>query len=54
MGDPPFSLLQFHATSTTRFPRTSLFGWMPNPGDFEAAMRPFTRWGAPSAVLTVT
>jgi hypothetical protein len=40
--------------STTGFPSTSIFGVMPRPGDFDAAMRPFTRCGAPSAVLTVT
>ena len=42
----------FHDTTTTAFPSTSIFGVMPRPGDVEAAMRPFTRCGAPSAMLT--
>ncbi len=42
----------FHATTTTAFPSTSIFGVMPRPGDLDAAMRPFTRCGAPSAMLT--
>ena len=44
----------FREISTTGLPSASSFGWMPRPGDFDAAMRPFTRLGAPSAVLTVT
>jgi Magnesium chelatase, subunit ChlI len=40
--------------STTGLPSASSFGWMPRPGDFDAVMRPLTRLGAPSAVLTVT
>ena len=43
-----------YPTTTTGAPSTSIFGAMPSPGDFDAAMRPFTRCGAPSAVLTVT
>src|ERR1700722_17565892 len=43
-----------HEISTTPLPSTASFGWMPKPGDFEAAMRPLTRWGEPSAMLTVT
>ena len=42
----------FHDTTTTACPSTSIFGVMPRPGDVEAAMRPFTRCGAPSAMLT--
>jgi predicted RNase H-like HicB family nuclease len=43
-----------YSTTTARLPSTSIFGVMPRPGEREAAMRPFTRCGAPSAVLTVT
>ncbi len=43
-----------YSTTTMRLPRTSSFGLMPRPGDLEALMRPFTRCGAPSAVLMVT
>lgn len=35
-------------------PRTLILGSIPRPGAVDAAIRPFTRWGAPSAVLTVT
>ena len=35
-------------------PSTSIRGAMPRPGAVDAAMRPFTRCGAPSAVDTVT
>jgi len=44
----------FHEILRTALPSTAGFGWMPKPGDFGAAMRPLTRWGAPLAVLTVT
>ena len=43
-----------HAISTTRGPSTSSFGVMPRPGAVLADMKPFTRCGAPVAVLTVT
>jgi len=43
-----------HSTTTTGFPNTSIFGRTPNPNSRDAASRPFTRCGAPSAVLTVT
>ena len=51
---PSCGAVAVYSTTTTRLPSTSSFGWMPRPGDFEAAMRPFTRCGAPTAVLTVT
>ena len=41
-------------TSTTTGPSTSNFGSIPNPGSSLAAIKPSTRCGAPSAVLTVT
>ena len=41
-------------TSTTRGPSTSHFGRTPRPGAGLASMKPLTRCGAPSAVLTVT
>ena len=42
------------ATSRTGLPRTSILGSIPRPGKVLAAMKPFTRCGAPVAVLTVT
>ena len=39
---------------STGFPRTSARGLTPRPGPAGAAMRPRTRRGAPSAMLTVT
>ena len=44
----------FALSTSAGFPSTSIFGVMPRPGAVDAAMRPFTRCGAPSAVLTVT
>ena len=41
-------------TSTSGRPSTLSRGRTPRPGSLEAAMRPFFRFGAPSAVLTVT
>ena len=41
-------------TTTTGSPSTSIRGLIPNPGARGAAIRPSTRRGAPSAVLTVT
>ena len=49
---PPTLWVAFHSTTTTRLPSTSSFGVMPRPGLVLAAMRPFTRCGAPSAMLT--
>ncbi len=43
-----------HAMSTTRLPRMSIRGVIPNPGSSLASMKPCRRCGAPSAVLTVT
>ena len=43
-----------YCTITTGFPRISIRGLIPRPGSVLAAMKPFTRCGAPSAVLTVT
>ena len=43
-----------HRTSTTGDPSTSSRGTIPNPGDEEACIIPFTRCGAPSARLTET
>ena len=43
-----------YSTTTTGFPSTSIFGAMPRPGAVLAAIKPFTRCGAPSAVETVT
>ena len=43
-----------YATTKTGSPRTSILGSIPSPGLIEAAIRPFTRFGAPSAMLTVT
>ena len=42
------------ATSTRGRPSTFGRGRTPSPGSVEAAMRPLRRFGAPSAVLTVT
>lgn len=46
--------LSAYETSKTAFPKTSIFGTTPRPGSRLAAINPFTRFGAPSAVLTVT
>jgi hypothetical protein len=43
-----------YPTSTTARPSTSIFGTIPSPGSVLAAILPFSRCGAPSAVLTVT
>ena len=43
-----------HSTTSTGLPSTSILGVMPRPGRVLEAMRPLTRRGAPSAVLTVT
>ncbi len=43
-----------HSTTTAGSPRTSIRGWIPRPGASEADIRPSTRRGAPTAVLTVT
>ncbi len=43
-----------HFVSTTGSPSTSIRGLTPKPGAFDAAMRPLSRLGAPSAVLRVT
>ena len=43
-----------YPTSSTGSPRTSILGLTPSPGTVDAAMRPCTRSGAPSAVDTVT
>ena len=40
--------------SSTAAPSTSRRGTTPRPGAVDAAMRPLTRRGAPSAMLTVT
>jgi hypothetical protein len=41
-------------TSTTRGPSTSIRGVVPSPGAVPAHRTPFSRYGAPVAVLTVT
>lgn len=41
-------------TEITGSPRTSMRGVIPNPGCVDAAMRPWRRCGAPSAMLRVT
>lgn len=41
-------------TEITACPSTSQRGSTPKPGFSGAAMRPFLRWGAPVALLTVT
>ena len=46
--------LVFYSTTSTGGPRTSIRGVMPSPGVVDAASRPFTRCGAPSAIDTVT
>src|SRR5712692_5810272 len=43
-----------HPMTGAGLPSTSIFGVMPRPGRVLAAIRPLTRCGAPSAVLTVT
>lgn len=43
-----------HFVSKTGSPSTSIRGLTPRPGAFDAAMRPLSRFGAPSAVLRVT
>ena len=43
-----------YETWRTGSPRASGMGVTPRPGSVEADMRPLTRCGAPSAVLTVT
>ena len=43
-----------YSTTTTGWPSTSMRGVTPRPGAVEAASRPLTRCGAPSAIETVT
>jgi hypothetical protein len=43
-----------HDSSSTGLPSTSILGVIPRPGRIADAIRPWTRWGAPSAMLTVT
>ena len=43
-----------YSMATTGEPRTEARGVTPRPGAVDAAIRPFTRCGAPSAVETVT
>ena len=42
-----------YETSSTASPRTSKSGSIPSPGLSEAVIRPFTRCGAPCAMVTV-
>ena len=42
------------ATSTILGLRTSNRGSIPSPGSVPACINPFTRWGAPEALLTLT
>ena len=47
--------VSFHyEISKTGSPSTSIFGSQPRPGFVDAASRPFSRCGAPSAKETVT
>jgi hypothetical protein len=43
-----------HDSSSTGLPSTPILGVIPRPGRIAEAMRPWTRCGAPSAMLTVT
>ena len=46
--------IRSHSMTSTGLPNTSSFGMIPSPGFVLAVIRPLTRRGAPSAVLTVT
>ena len=48
------SIFRSYSTTNTGLPKTPIFGTVPRPGRVPAAIRPLTRCGAPSAVLTVT
>ena len=48
------TILAFSTFAVVRPHSTFIRGRTPSPGSLEAAIRPFFRFGAPSAVLTVT
>jgi len=57
LGRPPWPFAFAPASyeiEITGLPNTSQRGATPSPGAWGAAIRPFFRRGAPSAVLTVT